>query len=229
MVETGDIRGAGTDANVFVALSGNKDNMAERKLESHPENFERGRRDEFTVKTDSLLGTIERVHVSHDNTGPSPAWYIEKVTVIDPQGQEYVFVCKQWLGRGFQNGCSIVLTQEKGGHGEILERKSERNYTLAIMTDDEPRSGTTADVYVVLHGDKHSSDEIWLKGASNSVLSRGMVDSFTVTVPKKVHPLKRLTVGHNSKGASSDWLLKQVDMCTMYTRTHARAHTHTDT
>ena len=242
IVETGDVRGAGTDANVFVALSGSKGHTEKKKLESHPENFERGRKDEFTIKSESDLGMIETVHVSHDNTGPSPAWYIEKVTVIDSQHQkEYVFVCEQWLGRGFQNGCSITLQCASGGEcANKPQITSLRSYTLELSTGAEPTSGTTADVYVILHGEKYNSEEQWLRECSDRSFSSstsdtptlsvplfspvasdtltgsvpsfspGTTDTFTLSVTRKVHPVKKITVGHNCKGKSPAWFLKEV-------------------
>jgi hypothetical protein len=249
IVETGDVRGAGTDANVFVALSGSKGHTEKKKLESHPENFERGRKDEFTIKSESDLGMIETVHVSHDNTGPSPAWYIEKVTVIDSQHQnEYVFVCEQWLGRGFQNGCSITLQCASGGEcANKPQITSLRSYMLELSTGAEPTSGTTADVYVILHGEKYNSEEQWLRECSDRSFSSstsdtptlsvplfspvasdtltgsvpsfspGTTDTFTLSVTRKVHPVKKITVGHNCKGKSPAWFLKEVKVkCTQH-------------
>ena len=272
IVETGDVRGAGTDANVFVALSGSKGHTEKKKLESHPENFERGRKDEFTIKSESDLGMIETVHVSHDNTGPSPAWYIEKVTVIDSQHQnEYVFVCEQWLGRGFQNGCSITLQCASGGEcANKPQITSLRSYMLELSTGAEPTSGTTADVYVILHGEKYSSEEQWLRECSDRSFSSSTsdtptvsapsfspvtsntptvsvpsfspvasdtltvsapsfspdtTDTFTLSVPRKVHPVKKITVGHNCRGKSPAWFLKEVctyEFCTVYAQIHVK-------
>ncbi len=44
-VHTGDVRGAGTDANVFLTIFGDKGDSGERKLhksETHSNKFERG-------------------------------------------------------------------------------------------------------------------------------------------------------------------------------------------
>ena len=49
MIQTGDVRGAGTDADVAVVLHGEKGASAELKLESSANNFERGKLDEFLV------------------------------------------------------------------------------------------------------------------------------------------------------------------------------------
>ena len=53
-VYTGDVRGAGTDANVFINMYGNQGDSGERKLagsETHRDKFERN---QVTPRTSSL-------------------------------------------------------------------------------------------------------------------------------------------------------------------------------
>ena len=50
-VKTGDVRGAGTDANVFVHLFGDSGDSGERKIESGGNNFERASADVFGMKS----------------------------------------------------------------------------------------------------------------------------------------------------------------------------------
>lgn len=40
--QTGSMRGAGTDANVYVTLYGDEGESEERRLDNDPANFERG-------------------------------------------------------------------------------------------------------------------------------------------------------------------------------------------
>jgi hypothetical protein len=54
-VHTGDVRGAGTDANVILTLYGDKGKSDEFKLRNKTDNFERGKVDKFKVGTRSLL------------------------------------------------------------------------------------------------------------------------------------------------------------------------------
>lgn len=49
-VYTSDIRGAGTDANVFIELHGSEGSVGKNTLETHGNNFERGKCDVFVVK-----------------------------------------------------------------------------------------------------------------------------------------------------------------------------------
>ena len=93
---TGDKRGAGTDANVFITIFGYEGDTGERRLDNSKNNFERNRFlritaamltfidlvsyrvDQFVVESPSL-GQIERVRISHDNKGFGPGWYLDKV------------------------------------------------------------------------------------------------------------------------------------------------------
>jgi hypothetical protein len=63
-VKTGDVRGAGTDANVFTQLFGETSDTGERKLEASGNNFERGHTDTFGVEAVSL-GELTRLRIGH--------------------------------------------------------------------------------------------------------------------------------------------------------------------
>ena len=96
-VYTSDIRGAGTDANVFMEMHGDKGSVGKNRLETHGNNFERASVDQFVVKgTD--IGDIQRIVVWHDNSGPGPAWHLQQVEVFNPATQRtYFFPCNAWL------------------------------------------------------------------------------------------------------------------------------------
>ena len=49
VVHTGDVRGAGTDANVILTLYGEKGKSDEFKLRNKTDNFERAKVDKFKV------------------------------------------------------------------------------------------------------------------------------------------------------------------------------------
>ena len=76
-VRTSDIRGAGTDANVYLNFisegPGNKDVMSEAfKLDNSANNFERSMIDIFEI--DAKIGQIKAIQIGHDNTGIGPGW-----------------------------------------------------------------------------------------------------------------------------------------------------------
>ena len=68
-VKTGDIRGAGTDANVFVQLYGDKGNtdVLPLKDSGNTNKFERDNTDEFTFK----VSDIGKVRTQQDTSNPA--------------------------------------------------------------------------------------------------------------------------------------------------------------
>ena len=51
---TGDVRGAGTDANVFITVFGKKGRTPKIQLTNGSDSFERGQTDVFKIKTNNL-------------------------------------------------------------------------------------------------------------------------------------------------------------------------------
>jgi len=96
LVTTGDRRGAGTDANVFLTLFGSNGDSGERKLESSGNNFERNQTDSFGIDCVDL-GEIERINIRHDNSGIGPGWFLDKIVVQSGKGEMWFFPCGQWL------------------------------------------------------------------------------------------------------------------------------------
>ena len=73
-VKTSDLRGAGTDANVYVILFGVNGDSGELHLkdsETSKSPFQNGQVDVFTVKGILSLGELSKLRVWHDNKGGS--------------------------------------------------------------------------------------------------------------------------------------------------------------
>ena len=90
---TGDVRGAGTDANVFVIFFGGENgetNSGKLFLEDDSKNnFERGKTDVFTVECTEQFSPLHHLRIGHDNSGPASGWYLEKVSVVTHFYQHY--------------------------------------------------------------------------------------------------------------------------------------------
>jgi len=78
---------------------------------------------EFTTRTDEFfiesasLGKLKRLRVSHDNSGPSPGWFLDKVIVDDvTSNRVYEFPCQRWLAKDEDDGqISRDLVCGRGG------------------------------------------------------------------------------------------------------------------
>ena len=93
-VQTGDNRGAGTSANVFITLFGNKGQTKEIRLTSYMSGnaFENGDLDEATLANLKDIGTVNKVKIRHDNKNPRSGWYIDWIKVDNKQ-----FNYNDWL------------------------------------------------------------------------------------------------------------------------------------
>ncbi|XP_027047022.1 uncharacterized protein LOC113674731 isoform X3 [Pocillopora damicornis] len=91
---TGDVEGADTDAKVYITLYGEKGDSGFRKLDTT--HFSRGKNDTNTLVLPDL-GKLRQVRILHDNSGSTPSWFLQKVTVKDENGRVYEFPCKEWL------------------------------------------------------------------------------------------------------------------------------------
>ena len=41
---------------------------------------------------------VQRVLISHDNTGPNPEWFLERLTIeVASRGEKYLFASNRWL------------------------------------------------------------------------------------------------------------------------------------
>ncbi|KAK3093954.1 hypothetical protein FSP39_022228 [Pinctada imbricata] len=80
-VLTGDVRYAGTDANVFIKFCGvNEKSTKKLKLDDAKNNFERGMTDEFKLEAIDV-GPISYIVIGHDNSGPGAGWFLDQVKV----------------------------------------------------------------------------------------------------------------------------------------------------
>ncbi|KAL4225448.1 Lipoxygenase y domain-containing protein 1 [Mactra antiquata] len=80
-VYTGNVRGAGTDANVYIVLFGENGDSGQKFLDDSNNNFERGKSDQFVIEC-PCLGRLDRIRIGHDNAGFGPGWYLDKVSNI---------------------------------------------------------------------------------------------------------------------------------------------------
>lgn len=98
IVITGDEKGAGTDANVFVTIYGSNGDSGRRQLRQKFRNlFERGQTDRFLLEMLDM-GEMQKVRVEHDNTGVNPGWLLDRVEVTNTaNGVTTIFFCGKWL------------------------------------------------------------------------------------------------------------------------------------
>lgn len=119
--KTGDVDGAGTDANITLRLSGR---ASDNQLQTYPvtatvnplirgDAFEQGRTDVFDIEFNPLpsphafvwpFGEVERIHLTSDGRLPGAAWFLDGINILHREpwfDQRTVsFPVHRWIGEG---------------------------------------------------------------------------------------------------------------------------------
>ena len=155
-VHTGNVRGAGTGANVFITLAGTKSLSSKSQLTSDV-NFDRG-----SVVTSKLrcedIGRLKSLQIEHDNSGFGPDWFLDKIVVFkssNPDKKVY-FQCGQWLSRTEGDGAIQRMLQASKTPPKDCVGKT---YLVATVTGNLRGAGTDANVFVTLYGSLRCSGE----------------------------------------------------------------------
>jgi hypothetical protein len=120
LLQTSDVRAAGTDAAVHLSLHGTL-GTAELKvpassehlnLENSRNNFERGALDEFVLPRLPRLDAIGSITIGHNGKGLLAAWHLAWVEVSTGGGVAAYFPYNDWIPRA-------SLSQTRGAHAEV--------------------------------------------------------------------------------------------------------------
>uniref|UniRef100_A0A3P9J9C9 Lipoxygenase homology domains 1b n=1 Tax=Oryzias latipes TaxID=8090 RepID=A0A3P9J9C9_ORYLA len=173
-VFTGDMLGAGTDANVYINIYGENGDTGERSLRNSDNlnKFERGQEDVFIV-TGVDLGPLKKLRIRHDNSKSFSSWYLDRVEIVDTKDDTvYFFPCNRWLAVDEDDGQiarelvpvdeAFMRRDEEEGTGATLglEQKSmSTTYTIKIKTGEKKYAGTDANVFAILFGENDDTAE----------------------------------------------------------------------
>uniref|UniRef100_A0A8B9LQ53 Lipoxygenase homology domains 1a n=1 Tax=Astyanax mexicanus TaxID=7994 RepID=A0A8B9LQ53_ASTMX len=201
---TGDVKGAGTDANVFVSLYGEFGVTPKVLLASKSRTaFEKNKTDVFRIKTHNV-GPIQKLRIEHDNTGMSAAWFLDRAVLMDMNRPHlrFFFACNSWLSR--EEGDGLTYRYLLGSSDQMCLHPIENKYIASVFTMDCKGSGTDADVYLTIFGEHGDTGERKLVSDGKDNFERGCEDKFTIESPN-LGRLLRITIGHNNKGSSAGW------------------------
>ncbi|ERE85978.1 lipoxygenase homology domain-containing protein 1 [Cricetulus griseus] len=105
-ITTGELWNAGTVANVYLSIYGEKGDTGSRRLfrSKSALKFLRGQTDTFFLEAVNL-GNLCKIVIGHDGLGQGNGWFLEDVVVRDPTtNHEYAFFCHRWLDEGEDDG-----------------------------------------------------------------------------------------------------------------------------
>uniref|UniRef100_A0A3B3ZLB7 PLAT domain-containing protein n=1 Tax=Periophthalmus magnuspinnatus TaxID=409849 RepID=A0A3B3ZLB7_9GOBI len=202
-VFTADMKGSGTDADVFLNIFG-ENGDTERRLDSDKDNFERGSEDKFTIEAPNL-GRLRKITIGHNNRGSSAGWFLDKFqVVIDDMGNKevYEFPVNRWFAMDEDDG-KIQRDILVGSLQPMIV------YNVQVMTGDVRGAGTNSKIHMVMHGTKgiKNSGKIFLEGGA---FERRLIDVFNVEICELISPLSRVTIGHDNGAVGAGWYCEKV-------------------
>lgn len=164
-VHTGDVKGAGTGANVFVTLEGSGGSSSKQLLQpgegvglGRGGGFERGSVTKAEVRVQPNLGRVKRLVIGHDNSGFGSDWFLDHVVLYeksDPDNKLF-FECGQWLSRTQGDG---LIERVLDSAPSLSPRVPSHAYLVEVVTGAVRGAGTDANVFVTLFGERGSSGE----------------------------------------------------------------------
>uniref|UniRef100_A0A673CI95 Lipoxygenase homology domains 1a n=1 Tax=Sphaeramia orbicularis TaxID=375764 RepID=A0A673CI95_9TELE len=204
-VFTADMKGSGTDADVFLNIFGENGDTGERRLDSDKDNFERGSEDKFTIEAPNL-GRLRKITIGHNNRGSSAGWFLDKVVIDDMGNKEvYEFPVNRWFAMDEDDGKiqRDVLVGSLQPMGKCII------YNVQVMTGNVRGAGTNSKIHFVMHGSKGSknSGKVFLEGGA---FERGLIDIFNVEICELISPLSRVTIGHDNGAVGAGWYCEKV-------------------
>ncbi|GFN87702.1 hypothetical protein PoB_001420800 [Plakobranchus ocellatus] len=206
-VKTGDVRGAGTDANVFLKIfgtSGDTGNLQLRQSENASDKFERGRTDQFKLEATDI-GKIKKIKIGHDNSKPGAAWFLDEVQIDVPsKGEHYTFSAHRWLSE--KEGDKQTEVELEPSRMEDIEKTIP--YEVTIWTGNVRGAGTDSNVFLQMYGKSGKTEEISL-GNKTDNFERGQMDKFKIEAPD-VGRLQKVRIGHDGTGMFSGWFLEKM-------------------
>ncbi|XP_076185068.1 oxygen-regulated protein 1 [Aptenodytes patagonicus] len=105
-VTTGELWNAGTEADVYISVYGERGDTGSRQLlrSQKPNKFLKGQTDIFAVEA-VHLGHLYKIVIGHNGLGSGNGWFLDKVVIKDPiTDLDYTFLCHRWLDQGQDDG-----------------------------------------------------------------------------------------------------------------------------
>ena len=98
IVKTGDVKGAGTDSNVYCSLTDDKGNKSRDILLDviWRNDFEKGNIDTFNIRGVPNIGDIQSIELWRDQRGIKNDWFVEYIIVEKPNHIS-PFPCHRWI------------------------------------------------------------------------------------------------------------------------------------
>ncbi|XP_050791718.1 lipoxygenase homology domain-containing protein 1-like, partial [Gopherus flavomarginatus] len=137
-VKTGDKKGSGTDARVFLKMKGSKGKLSKTRLYKKTGSNVSQQTAVFKVSKGSIntfkihgpeIGEIQNITLEHDGLEKQQAWYVEEITVTNTSREKtWHFLCRQWLSL-YHTDCQLSRTFMPTGKGRLAVVDGKPDHT----------------------------------------------------------------------------------------------------
>ncbi|XP_076463551.1 lipoxygenase homology domain-containing protein 1-like [Babylonia areolata] len=207
-VWTGDVPSAGTDANVFITIVGDRDILNKTKLWRRQGTsnfcFVRGSKEVFHLKGPKL-GNLSVITLEHDGLEKRHGWYVDRVEVQCMQTQKtWVFVCKNWLS--MHHGDFRIKRDLEATERQLVIR----DFEVTVETGKKRLAGTDANVYITVNGSLGRSRKHHLNALNRGTcFQRGQTNKFKIHMPD-IGAVRSIRIEHDGEGMASGWFLNKI-------------------
>uniref|UniRef100_A0A4W3I0Q9 Lipoxygenase homology PLAT domains 1 n=1 Tax=Callorhinchus milii TaxID=7868 RepID=A0A4W3I0Q9_CALMI len=239
-VQTGNVRSAGTNAQIFIQIYGENGKTEVIDLRSRSDNFERAAMDIFKQIQATDVGKLIKIRIGHDGSGMGDGWYLETVSISRlswrPAAEEKKKKKKNKKKKGAaeeeetpSGGEEVVetftflcqrwlATDEEDGElvvellPEGVEDLEENSYEVHVFTGKVTGAGTDANVFINIYGEVGDTGERQLRKSGNlNKFEKGQEDVFMLKAAD-LGTLKKLRIRHDNSSGSAGWFLNEVEI-----------------
>ena len=198
---TSDARGAGTDANVTLALvgkdeGGNRVAMGPFPLETSADDFKRGATDTFRAEG-PFMAEIVSATVAHDGAGffGGSDWRLESLEVTKRASgggaaPKTTFWCDAVIKK------DVPVTLSASADGAPRPANDRRRYKVTTRTSANRGAGTDANVFVEVFGERGATGRRPLDTSADN-FARGATDVFVFESPF-LGEIQSVKIGHDN-------------------------------
>ena len=139
-IRTGDTWYAGTDANVFISLAGDKGSMKEMEINDPDSNndWEKGDINHGIFET-ADLGNISTGTLRHDGSGGSPDWTVDYVKITnDEDGRVWLAGVNTEI-KGNQPFRLVFRLTDRGQYDE-MQRRAREDASKKVQDDEDAQA-----------------------------------------------------------------------------------------
>ncbi|RTG90643.1 uncharacterized protein DC041_0002340 [Schistosoma bovis] len=146
------------------------------------------------------IGIPCKLRVAHDNKGSNPNWHLQEILLTNLRTHEqFEFYCNRWLSTREDDG-SILREIPAKGPG-ITNPLPLYHYILQIFTGNKPNSGTNANIFINIFGEKGDCGERWLGHSVNrnsELFQQNQMDEFVIEAVQ-LGSISKICIGHEER------------------------------